>query len=251
MTDVASRRVLAHLPRRTLVAGAVWAVPTVAVASAAPAMAVSCLQSYTIDWDSSNYVRNSTTSGSYTVPNTGITLSVGANYGSNTASTSSPPTGYTSLKAYSNYCGVSGSLALAYIRGSGTGATNGTTLTLTFSQAVYDVSFTIGDIDGYTNATPVQAGQGGTEYVTTNMCPTTSAITDPTYLGGNGCSTGWHALPNNPLDGNVDNESGTEGNVHVTYSTFTTLTITLWNAYTRGAPAIFLSDITFSVPCTA
>lgn len=156
--------------RRTLAAGAVWSVPTLAVATIAPAYASSCTpRSVTTTWNG-NYTRASDTAGTYTVPDpdgsgrqVGMTMSIRSSFGTNTqagsqrynkqkpASSNAPAD--NNLHVISGYYSGGDALALhqspisdAQKTATATAA-NSQTVTFAFSRPVRGLTFSAAIID--------------------------------------------------------------------------------------------------------
>lgn len=89
-----SNRTHTATSRRTLVQGAAWSAPAVALSTAVPAVAASCTTvrcvTQVIDWDlRANWVRTSNTTGVYTLPLTGSTVSGATTLSANVVQTMS------------------------------------------------------------------------------------------------------------------------------------------------------------------
>lgn len=144
--------------RRTLIRGAAWSAPVVVVAGSAPALAASTDPCepvpVTVDWQSADYVRNSDTSGVYTIPlSNGSTLTMTLS----SVFTSMRPGGVAGGGLSSN-----DNLRLSQFNIGGTGEPglvlhqndklhqrqNGyQTLTVTFSRTISSISLAVTDID--------------------------------------------------------------------------------------------------------
>lgn len=254
--------------RRAVVASLAWSVPTVAVAMAAPAFAVSprCLKPTAVTWNSANYQRSSATKGTYTVadpdgaagPLQGMTITVANTYtGTNTylsqqfipsGSTTRPSFNLTAFTGSPSIGGATGPLALhqapkdnAKKSNSLTDA-NKTITTFTFSQPVTSLSFSITDIDSALNDFQDAVALG-------SATPYTATIRNTATVTGKGTvSTPWQAVsPTAP----VPNDS-TNGTVDVRFTgTVTSFTITYWNIASStqssttidGDQAIFISNL--------
>lgn len=110
--------------------GALWSVPVVAVATAAPARAASCAPAV-IDWDA---LATGTQVGQTSVNNTGLTVTSTVSNNRNLRVTAGPQGGLSQ-----NY------LAFAFDPTVPANATQ--TITFTFSRPVQDVSFTLLDLE--------------------------------------------------------------------------------------------------------
>ena len=128
--------------RRTIVKGAAWSVPAIALAAAAPAFAASQCLPAVIDW---NAFADGTTPGTISVPGTtpALTATISVAYSSG----SSPSA--TSGKVVD---GPQGGVTGRYYRVEFAPArqNNAATVTITFNRPVRDLRFTILDIDATT-----------------------------------------------------------------------------------------------------
>jgi hypothetical protein len=245
--------------RRTLMAGTAWAVPTVVVAAAAPAMASSaCVPtSVTTDWASSAYHWSSQKLATYTGTNgNNITLTT-VEYGDERVGdpTTNPPT-VTNLTIHpgSSTLGSAVWIEMTEVNPDGTAKKTGRQgiignrieVTVTFDTAVTGLTFSLGDIDqsnDFTDAVALSA-VGGT---------LSGTKVDSTYLIGSG-TTGspWTpTLANGTVSGALSDASN-RGNVTVTSTgSITSFTIIYWNRHTADGTdttrqRIYLGNLTYT-----
>lgn len=163
---------LASPSRRTVVRGAAWSVPVIAVATSAPAFATSPCANKTallpVTWSGTS----TTTSQTGTTTN-GTTVSVTAAYTRSGLTPGSIGSGNLGSQAASragdSFAIVNNSPALL----SGDASTNFQTVTFTFSQPVFGLTFSIDDID---------RGSGYWDWVSLNATP--AELPTPGYAAG-------------------------------------------------------------------
>lgn len=244
--------------RRTIVRGAAWSVPVIAVATAAPAFAASpCDTSYSfrLDWGVTPYTPPASLTadpnrGVATVPPTANGTPGALDLSVTFASTlQNGTTRYDQNLNVLPTTGIGGlvpSQQGVAIRSSNTGAFNRTqTVSITFSRAVSNLSFSVVDID--------RAGNFN-DRVSFNPLPT--SYTRAATVSGNGAyvtdpilspNTGAFRYTGLDLDGFEDTSSA--GVVTVNYAggpSFTSFDLIYWSTQTSGPQGILLSDFTFT-----
>ena len=253
--------------RRTLVRGAAWTVPVIAVAAAAPAFAASpCdVQNYRLDWGNTTgqtvYGKNSTT-------NVGTAVVKGSAGGGALMVTFTSTTTGSVSRAVDNLTvsndtnignlgtGAQG-LNVAHNDGITAGRANRQMIDIQFDRAVTGLSFSITDIDSQrgnnlgTKKDPVYEGW----YDRVELSGTRTASTAGGSVIGAGTNTNENTSASGPwrhsdTDTNVPNTGSSDGNVTVTYAgtiaANTPITLTYWSTLSAGNQRIFLSDMTFS-----
>ena len=214
--------------RRTVVRGAAWTVPVIAVATTAPAFAASPCEKTTIVWSSlgtSGSVFNSTTSGGVLVT---LTVS-GATNAANNRTISNVQTGAqnSNLRFYS------------------TAADNSSqTATFTFTKNgqsvnVINLSFSFLDIDS--------GGAAWDDRITVNTGGFGSVIQNPTYVTGSG-GTGNAAFRANGNNTSASTPGNTtNGNVAVSWTgQLSSMSFTYAQDGTAtGSPFIGISNMSF------
>lgn len=254
------------LARRTLVKGAAWSVPAVAVAAAAPALAHSgpCTPfDVGATWQSSSYRRSNNGSATYT---RNVTNPVNGTEMPVVVTLSSSLTGSTQYGYESS--SVSDNLRLSTFNIGGTGApgitmhqyltshsggsgqdtsawrrTNYQSLTFTFNVPVYDLSFGITDIDS----------NSGDFYDHVELVSTSAwTATTGNQVTGTGLNAA-NAWRNTSGDRSADNSSGV-GNANITFSeAVTSFTIIYWDNRTSTTwgmdndQKIFITNLSFKV----
>jgi hypothetical protein len=252
--------------RRTMVRSAAWTVPVVAVAATAPAYATSACRDgqYRIRW-ASEYnsstkkatANRTSTSGSGTLGNADLTLTITNEFGGSMgAGSANPNLGESNLTATTyNVAGV-GAPGLTIMQRVTTGTTwwnnslryalpeprsgNFQRVTLTFNRPVWDLKFTITDIDSNDGQYQDRVFVSG----------------NPTYTVNSGISgDGSSGTPWRPVDDdqNWDPQTQSNGNVTVDYAgkpSASVYTITYWNDQTgnlsgNGLQGVFLGTLTF------
>lgn len=251
--------------RRTLVRGAAWSVPVVAVAATAPAYATStCADgAYRIRWatDYAPGTKTATanrtgTSGTGSIGNAPLTLTITNEFGGSMGSGSAGG-GVSNLTASPwNVAGV-GAPGLTIMQQATTSTVwwsnsvrnalptprsgNFQRVTLTFNRPVWDLKFTITDIDS-------NAGQ----YQDRIFVSGSPSFTFNSGISGGGSSTApWQPVNN---DQNWDPQTQAQGNVMVDYTgqpASAVFTITYWNDQSGnltgdGLQGVFLGTFTFS-----
>jgi hypothetical protein len=237
--------------RRTLMRGAAWSVPVVAVAAQAPAFAASPCdqQGYRLDWGVTPYVAPANLTVS---PNAGVaTVAASAEGTPITVTLTSTLSGL----GVTRYTGNLTVLTTTNIGALGAGEqgvavrTNGTsltslssqTITVTFSRPVSNLSFTIVDIDRDANFNDRVI-----------MSPLPTSYTRAATVDGSG-DAGLETANSGPFrqtgsTTNLDDTSGA-GNVTVRYAggtSFTSFQILYFNASSSGPQGILLSDFIFT-----
>lgn len=176
---------LASPSRRTVVRGAAWSVPVVAVATAAPAFAASPCTAKTallpVTWSAT-----STTTSQTGTTTTGATVSVAAAYtraGLSPGSLGSGNLGaQTASSTRDSFAIVNNTPALL----TGDPSTNFQTVTFTFSEPVFGLTFSIDDIDrgtGYWDWVSLASSPG--------EIPGATFSAGTTIIGGGTDANGW------------------------------------------------------------
>lgn len=221
---------MSAINRRTLVSGAAWTAPALAVCSAAPAFAASgCTpQNLSVDFSTAAYVRASASSATYTWPNAlgpgvPLVLTIGATVSTGSLSSDA----LTTAASVGNTSQTGIDLA--------TFGNQVVTYTFSFNYAVANVAYTITDIDGM-------------EEVWVSATPTTTTRVDPTYIGGAGTSAShWYRSGS---EANVDNNTSDRGNVKVTYAGPTSQVKVYIEALTAATTRhAFLTQLTLTTIC--
>lgn len=244
--------------RRTVVRGAAWSVPVVAVASAAPAFAASpcdTTYSYRLDWGVTPY----TPPASLTVePNRGVAtvpatangtpgaLDVSVTFASTVQGTTTRFDQNLRVLSTTGIGGLVPSQQGLALRSTGSGGINNTqTVTVTFSRAVTGVSFSVVDLDRAANFN---------DRVSLNPAPTsyTRALT----VGGVGAYAADPLANNNAgafrytgLNGTGLDDTSPDGVVTINYAggaSFTSFQIVYWSTQAPGPQGVLLSDFTFT-----
>ncbi|RLV51011.1 hypothetical protein D9V37_03550 [Nocardioides mangrovicus] len=237
--------------RRALVRSAVWSVPVVATAAAAPAFAASCgsLTAGYLDWGA-NYTRSTTTSGVASVPISGgeavrVTMSSQlTNYTADTENyaATSDQVGATGKQGFSMYQTVKGQQYL-------NNPNNCQIVTISFSRKVYGLTFTMTDIDSATGdfVDAIAVTSDGSWSVAKGSSVTGSGTSTSDPLRPTGTNT------------RVDNETGAAGNAKFTFSgAVSTINIRYWSAMSTAIgqgidpdQAVYLGPFTFSAYLTS
>jgi hypothetical protein len=250
MTGIGSERSVATT-RRTLMRGAAWSVPVVAVAAQAPAFAASPCdpQTYKIDWGTTTYTPPSSLTAS---PNTG-TATVSGSAGGSSMSVTFASTlaggatrydGNLTVPTTTNIGGLGATERGLAVRTGNTALTAlvNQTITITFGRAISNLSFYIVDLDRDANFW---------DRVTCTPVPTSSSTRASTVAGVG--DAGLEVAGSGPFrytggTTGIDDTSNA-GNVQLVYaggSSFTSLQLNYWNAGTPGPQGILLSDFTFT-----
>ncbi len=250
--------------RRTLVRGAAWSVPVVALAAAAPAFAASpCdpLTNRTLDWDGANttYSRAADRRSATAIydpdlagPIPSLTMNLTTAYNGNTRPGTEAGSTANSLaiQAQVGGLGVSGmALEQSTTSATGQGRADRGAYTLTFSRPVSNLQFTVTDIDSLAgDFWDVLEPSAGYSVVSRGS----NVASD---FNGPGGTQRFYSVNNNTL---VDNTTGSGGNVTLRYAgPISSVTLTYWNGY-NGTFAntvdtdqvVYLSDMTFDYdPC--
>ncbi|SEB67153.1 hypothetical protein SAMN04489844_0810 [Nocardioides exalbidus] len=224
-----SSKLTVHEPmrptRRTMVRSAAWSVPVVAVAATAPAYAASCGNAETLSW--SNYT-DGTVFSSAMFGSTKLTLSQSGNLGSDSGKV-----------LYQDEGGVNP--ALRFYPTNGVDGSS-ITVTLTFSRAVKNLSFTILDIDNANN------GNGSTAWRDRiAVTGTPSSVSVGSRIQGAGTENSPYRSSGTTQ---IDN-SDPDGNVTLTWNG--PLTSVTYRYFQIGAPTgtphTGLSNISFTTIC--
>lgn len=124
------------ISRRTIVRGAVWSVPVIAVAATAPLATASGCVIKVIDW-------NTFSSGTTVTPST-VLSAAGSDVTARLTSSGTTSAPFNLVVTSGPDGGISGNYVNIALPGPGS---RSQTVTVTFSRPVTDVSFTVGDID--------------------------------------------------------------------------------------------------------
>ncbi|MCW2738258.1 hypothetical protein [Nocardioides sp.] len=249
--------------RRTLVRGAAWSVPVVAVAATAPAFAASpCdVRAYTLDWDGGNATMGTTawSRSSYQLGRATVSAPATSGAGSILVTFASAwinESGWQArdrrdqdmnltISTETNVGGLNQGRGL-YVRHESPiddGRSRRQRLTVSFERAVTGLNFTITDIDstagGYWDRVELSAtGPGGVAAYT----PTRAV--GITGTGG----TNTNAFRQTDDDTTYNPNLG-GGNVGISFAntvSVSTLTLEFWNASGDGQQAIYLSNFEFN-----
>jgi hypothetical protein len=228
--------------RRTLVRGAAWSVPVVAVAATAPAYAASpCGTTYTwkLDWGTTAYTKNSTTNvGTATVGNVSGTAPITVTFTSTvTSGITRHPTNLNLENGISDVGDLgAGEQGLELWHSSTTNSDSSyQTVRIGFSRQVTDLAFTITDIDydygKFSDRVALSGDRTGT--------PTTQ------YVVGSGTySDPWRPRWTDPVTTNDTGDN--RGNVSVRYnSPVDAIEIRYWNRGGSGQQAVWIADMTW------
>jgi hypothetical protein len=248
--------------RRTLMRGAAWSVPVVAVAAQAPAFAASPCdpQAYRVDWGTSGYtpppltgaVRGSTAVATPTGATGGGPLSVSFSstvVGSVVRSADNMTvTGDTNI---GNLGAAERGLTLSHDAPAVSGRANRQEVSISFARAVTGLSFTITDIDSSSGAWWDRVELSGTRTGT----PVSRGGILGNFVLGDG-TVGLELLaafgPWRYFDTgtNVPNTGDNRGNIAVVYpgtiAANTPILLTYWSSTAGGNQRIFLSDFNFT-----
>lgn len=253
--------------RRSVAQGVGWSVPTVLVATAAPAFAASPCDPVTavIDWASANYKRASATSGTYTIPDPdgtgpkqGLTLTVAQTYKGSNMQTGSQGVGAAkvdyNLTVPSYNIGGTGQQGLCIhqspIDNTKKSATrndaNKTIHTFTFSRPVTNLSFQITDVDS-----------AAYDFIDAVGIESPSSFTASAAYPGFVAGSGTNANPFYPLNSDLREPNDQGGaNVRVSFPSVTTFSVSYWNQIgtsrrdVDGDQGIFFTDFTLTYkPC--
>lgn len=231
--------------RRTLVRGAAWSVPVVAIATAAPAFAASpCsdLYNYRLVWGTTPYSKGTATATSTTSSATipapaGAVSSLAVSFTAARVGTTTLATTNLDLVAGSSNTGGLGQQAIA-MRNATTALTRDLgrqEMTITFGRPVRNLVLTITDID---------IDLTYNDQVDLSVVPT--SVKRPATVVGDGSPTGSTATTGpfrNTTAGNLLPESGA-GNVELTYAgPLSSVTIRYWNSGLAGQQAIYITDL--------
>lgn len=224
------------ISRRRVVAGAAWTVPTLTIASAAPAFAASCAAStFTADLTSAGY--NAAT-GVYTWgtgccgSSTPITMSL-------TSAASGATVGSSTFNLTDDQVGGTGQpgiiLQAAYPPANWNGYAD---FTMTFNTTVSDLQFTLTDIDGNQakdNNERVVLSPGGF-----------SVVSRGSRVSGNGTAANPFTQSGPKPYDDLNNVTSSAGNVTVSFASASSATIRFYLNDADNNHAIYLTEISFS-----
>jgi len=215
-----------------------------AVGAVAPAYAASCGPNYAalIDWGVTTYIRTNSTRGRATVTPTGgvgnVTVDFTSTFNRYTAASDFED---ANLQVHPSNVGGLGQRGLAFFqtRNNNANSTNtyGQTVLIDFNgRSVYDLSFTLTDIDSSNN--------NYTDNIGFSVAPTTVQL-----LGSNLQGVGTYGNPFKKTGNNFPiAEDNGGGNVRVTFAgPLTTLTMKYWNSQDDNQQVVYLADISFNV----
>jgi hypothetical protein len=241
--------------RRTLVRGAAWSVPVVAVAATAPAYASStCADgAYRLRWEQ-NYNENTrvataellSTSGTGAVGNAALTLTVSNKFNGSMQAGSTG--GYSNLTTSPGNIGGTGTRGLTIMQRVSTNPlptpreNQNQVVTLTFNRPVWNLAFTLTDIDS-------SSGQYQ-DRIFVSGAPASYTLQSQVQGAGT-AGTPWQPTGPNLMQ---DPVRGNGGNVAVDYTGLpraAVYTITYWNDQNNwlsanGLQGVFVSNMTFS-----
>lgn len=241
--------------RRTVVRGAAWSVPVVSMAATAPAFAASTCKDgdYEIRW-ASDYnattkvatANRISTSGSGTVGSAALTLTVTNKFNGTMQAGSTG--GYSNLATSPGNIGGLGTRGLTIMQQSTTRslgtprANQNQVVTLTFNRPVWNLKFTLTDIDSLSGQYQDRVWISGSP----------GSFTTASQATGSGTS----GTPWSPTGTNIaqDPVTGGGGNVSLDYTdtpAASVYTITYWNDQnnnlsSNGLQGVFVSNMTFS-----
>lgn len=243
-----------HTTRRTVLRGAAWTAPAVVAAGSAPALAASTNPCepvpVTVDWQSASYVRNSSTSGVYTIPlsdGSTVTMQLSSTFTNMSAG------GVTAPSATSN-----DNLRLSQFNIAGTGEPGLVlhqndlkyqglygyqTLTVTFSRTISSISFAVTDIDWNPTDFRDAVRPSGNLTATPSSGVSISPSTDPNFAG-------YYRKQN---QGSTDNASA-ESNLQLSGTNISTFSLryanfdTSYNQHPDRDQRVFLTDFHLTVP---
>ncbi len=244
--------------RRTVVRGAAWSVPVIAVAAAAPAFAASpcdSTYSYRLDWGVTPYnppgsLTASPNSGVATVPPpTGGTpgaLGIPVTFTSTLQGTTTRYDQNLHVLATTGIGGLQPSQQGVAIRSATSGGlANTQTITITFGRAVSNLSFSVVDLD-----------RAGTFDDRVSLNPLPTSYSRALTVGGVGAYAADPFLNNNAgafrytgLSGTGLDDTSPNGVVTVTYAggaSFTSFQLIYWSTQAPGPQGILLGDFTFT-----
>lgn len=247
--------------RRTLVRGAAWSVPVVAMAATAPAFAASCgsiTTSYALDWNNTartTYTPPATPAGTGTGKKTGYATALataGSGASSVTVTFDSTTVGTVSRTANnlvlggSNVGGTGGPGLQLTHDSLQTGRGNRQELVITFSRPVTELSFSIADIDSSSGSWYDQVeltGTTGSGVAAFTQSPVATTSSTSVVVWGDG-SQGQPWRPRN--DSQNIGSGSSAGNKTLTFTTAVkTLTLVYWNSAGNGNQIIALTDFSF------
>jgi hypothetical protein len=215
--------------RRSVVAAGAWAAPAVVAASATPAFAASPCVTQLLNWDS--YATGAAPPASIVIA--GVTITRSLTYAG--GATPNPASGTVLAGPRGNVTGNAFAIAMG-ATGAPVATGNSATLTLTFSTAIKDLTYTLMDIDRVANSwrdqVSLTAGFSVVGTLGTNI-----------NVGSGAAGTPWSSTNSNNL-GNTD----ATGNVTVRYAgPISSVSIIYSNGADVSATsmAIFLSDVSF------
>lgn len=213
--------------RRNVLAGAAWALPAVATAVGAPAFAASPCPTQTLAWNQAAGTHFNSGS-SWTVAGVTISLTYSGSAGTNNANVST-----------NTFGGVTPNLRFALPAGS-----NPTeTVQFAFSAPVYNVHFTILDIDW----SQTGANVAYDDSVVINTAGYTQ--THGANVQGTGTSANPFMAPD-AMNGTPTANTSTAGNADLTWAgpvSATSFTYSQNNGEVSGSPQIGISAITFTL----
>lgn len=230
--------------RRTLVRGAAWSAPVVAVAATAPAYAASpCAATYNwrLDWGTTSYTKANANLGSATVTNVAGTSPITVTFVSSVTSGITRNALNLDLEPGISDIGDLGrnEQGLELWHSSSTNSNNSyQTVQITFGRAIDNLAFTITDIDFSSGNFSDRVALSGTR----------TGTPASTYVVGSGTTSDpWRPRDSNPGPISIPDEGDSRGNVAVQYSgSVTSIELRYWNRGGSGQQAIWISDMTWT-----
>lgn len=242
--------------RRTLMKGAAWSAPAVAVSTAAPALAASptpCTPiEVTVDWHSAQYTRVSSTSGYYTISlsdDTTLRMDIKSSFSGGMRAGGVAGDGVTdndNLRLSQFPIGGTGQPGLVlhqndYYYPRYKGCNGVQTVTFTFDRPVSTLDFAVTDIDA------AKGDFSDAVSLSTNLTATPKAGVTGSYYNG---ATWYKSTYYSP----VNNASGSNNLVaHGENITSFQVKYANWDQYSTGADRdqrVFLTDFDITIPPT-
>lgn len=270
MTNLDDQLTGLQTSRRSVVRGAAWSVPVVAVAATAPAFAASpCdVQAYRLNWGTSSYtpppltgatrVGTATATPSGATGGGGLTVTFSSVVFGSTTRADDNMTVSTETNIGNLGTGERG-LNLSHTSPITAGRDNRQELSIRFNRAVTGLAFTITDIDSNGATTGNQTTDNWWDRVELTGTRTGTAVSRGNNQGnfviGDGTNTAENSATSGPWrfysdDVNIANVGDNSANLAVTYSgtiaANTPIVLTYWTAVSNGNQRIFISDFTFN-----
>lgn len=235
--------------RRSVVRGAAWTAPVVAVAATAPAFAASPCEttySYRLDWGTTPYTKTGENGQAVVAaPAAGAgSINVGFTSTVSDANTVKRPATNLSVPTTTNIGGLGATergLRIEHSSPVTAGRANRQTITITFGRPVTGLSFTMTDVDSSNSAANNQPRNGWWDQV--ELSGVRTAVLASGLTG-----SGTQAAPWKMNNANVNAATDVAtGNVKVTYAgEVSSIELVYWSDSSGGNQAIALSDFTFT-----